>query len=345
MTSHKKQHFIPTSYLGAWTDPECPADKDPFVWVFDADGTASRAKAPKNIFHETYMYTITGKNGERDLRLEHGLSGLESEFARLRRDKLAKHETLTDIEHLLVCLFIAAAHARTPGQREHWREQWQRPLKIMDDLAERMKTATEEQKRAMARMPTLSSKKDRGMSHEQVRQLVEEPLQALLFPQIRTMGPQLAKLDFMVLETDDDVGFITSDRPCVWCDPEGYKRPPLYRAPALMYPTIEITFPISPRQCIVLNRMGLAGYRKSLNALLVQHFNRRTRFWADDQFVVCKNKTDPVWFDPGEEPEDSWEKMHADEERRGDSAAEHLGRQERLRREWTGEDAEPQSKG
>jgi hypothetical protein len=118
------------------------------------------------------MYTLTGMNGERDLRLEHGLSGLESEFARIRRDKLAKHGALQPGEHFLLCLFIAASHSRTPGQREHWREQWGRALKIMDDLAQRMKTATEEQKRAMASIPSLSSKKGKSLSHQQVRRMV-----------------------------------------------------------------------------------------------------------------------------------------------------------------------------
>jgi hypothetical protein len=54
------------------------------------------------------MYTLTGMNGERDLRLEQGLSGLESEFARIRRDKLAKHGALQPGEHFLLCLSTRA---------------------------------------------------------------------------------------------------------------------------------------------------------------------------------------------------------------------------------------------
>jgi hypothetical protein len=250
------------------------------------------------------MYTIPGENGERDLRLEHGLSGLEEAFARIRREKLAKCKPLSAIEHRLLCLFVAAAHARTPASREHWREQWRRPLKIMDDLAERIKGMTEEEKRAMARVPSLSSKGDRSLSHEQVRQLVEKPLQALLFPQMVTIGRLLTKIDGVVLETNDEVGFITSDHPCVWLDPEGHKRPPLYRAPALMYETIGISFPLSPRQCLLLNRVGANGYVEA-SKLLVQEMNRRTRFFCEDHFVVRKNKTEPIWFEAGEEPDDN----------------------------------------
>jgi hypothetical protein len=308
MSKHSIQHFVAKSYLEPWCDADYPASPKltPFVWLFDKDGSKSRRKAPKNIFWETDMYT-SHQGGERDLRLEHLLWRLEDAYVRLLRKTLAAGEPLTDAEHRLLCMYIAAAHARTPRRREHWRGQWERPLEMMDELAARMKDATVEQKRAMGRIPSLSN--GPTFSHEQVRAIVAQPMQSLLVPEIRTIGPLLAKLDFAVLQTDDEVGFITSDHPCVWYDAESYKRAPLYRAPALMYETIEITFPISPSQCILLNRIGLEGYCKA-GSLALDTINRRTRFMADEHFVIRKNKTNPVWFEEQEEPEDSWDKTH-----------------------------------
>ena len=72
MNTHRRQHYLPQSYLQAWTDPECPANHEPYVWIFDREGKEGRAKSPKNIFHETDMYTIVGEDGERDLKLEQG---------------------------------------------------------------------------------------------------------------------------------------------------------------------------------------------------------------------------------------------------------------------------------
>jgi hypothetical protein len=254
-------------------------------------------------------------DGHRDLKLERGLSGLENAFATIRREKLEIRAQLEPEEHFLLCVFIAASHARTPAQREHWRDQWGKVLERMDHMTKWMSTATEAQKKRMAGVPTLSSKKGKSLSHSQVREMVEAPMQTLLYPQIKTEAPLLATLDLAVIEADaaDEVGFITSDRPCVWFDPEGYKRPPIYRHAALCYRSIEITFPISPRQCILLNRVGVSGYRLAQDEL-VQHLNRRTRFFADDHFVVCRNRTNSIWFDPGVEPDDSWEKVHAIEE-------------------------------
>ena len=221
--SHRKQHFVNQSYLEAWCDPDCPDDHEPYVWRFDKDGSNRKPKAPTNIFWETDMYTIE-RDGKRDLCLERGLSQLEMEFARIRREKLSQQEPLNEEEHVLLCAFIAAAHGWTPVQREHWRRQWQPVLKIADDMAANLKRATDEQKRAMGRIPHLGSSGPK-LTHEQVRKLVEQPTQSMLFPKIRAVTPGLVELDFFVLETDDEVGFITSDHPCVWYDPEGVQAP------------------------------------------------------------------------------------------------------------------------
>jgi hypothetical protein len=83
-----KQHWVPQSYLSAWCDPASSEKKKCPVWVFPKEGGVGRPEVPKNIFWEREMYTIHLPNGERDLTLEHGLSSLEDDFARLRRDKL-----------------------------------------------------------------------------------------------------------------------------------------------------------------------------------------------------------------------------------------------------------------
>jgi Protein of unknown function (DUF4238) len=109
--THKGQHFVPESYLKAWCDPACPPDHNPYVWIFDREGNNPRRRAPSNIFKETDFYTIENADGTRDLRLEHGLSGLESRFAQIRRDKLDQRLPLEDEERTCLALFVAAAHS------------------------------------------------------------------------------------------------------------------------------------------------------------------------------------------------------------------------------------------
>jgi hypothetical protein len=107
--------------------------------------------------------------------------------------------------------------------------------------------------------------------------------------------------------------FITSDTRCVWFDPEWHTRPPFYQARALIYLSTEITLAVSPRQLIMLNRQGRSGYFVA-GERGTEEFNRRTRFQCSEYFVVNTNAQNPIWFDVGVEPEDSWRKRAAREQ-------------------------------
>jgi hypothetical protein len=87
----------------------------------------------------------------------------------------------------------------------------------------------------------------------------------------------------------------------------------MFRTPAFMYETLEITFPVSPRQMLLFTR-GSPGldYRDWPN-ILVRDANRRTRGLCDQQFVVCRDFVDPFWLDPGTMPDDAWDKVHAND--------------------------------
>jgi hypothetical protein len=147
-----------------------------------------------------------------------------------------------------------------------------------------------------------------SLSYEDVKRVAERPMQTMLPTMVRTEIPLLTRLDMLVLTSPDAAaGFITSDYPCVWFDPEAYRRPPFYQRPALIYRSIEITLPVSPRQMILLNRQGLSGY---MDTTIVDEYNRRTRFHCTEYFVSNSNQTKPIWFDPGVEPEDSWRRQH-----------------------------------
>lgn len=122
---HKRQHWIPKGYLKAWCDATVPEGHDPYVWQFTKDGTASRKKAPKKIFYEPNLYTLHLSDGTRDLKVEHGLAGLEDRFVRVRDTKLTPGRSLTAEEHVVVCAFVAAMKCRTPVHLNHWRSNWE----------------------------------------------------------------------------------------------------------------------------------------------------------------------------------------------------------------------------
>src|SRR5678810_279221 len=95
---HKKQHFVPVCYLKPWCDPAASKNEEPFVWIFNRDGSEPRRKAPENILRETDMYTIQVPGGGRSLVLEHGLQELEGRFTQLRNKKINSGRPLEEIE-------------------------------------------------------------------------------------------------------------------------------------------------------------------------------------------------------------------------------------------------------
>lgn len=301
--NHKNQHYIPQSYLKVWCDPETPSGQEPYVWQFSKDGNQASKKAPKNIFCENNMYTIENVDGSRNLVLEHGLSELEGRFANLRDRKISQKKALDKEERFIVCSFIAAMHARTKAQREHWKNQWGLLQERMEEMIEWQKKATDEEIDRMV-SPLDHTHSKGAFDYDQVNAMAYYPLQTMLLPLISAETPLLYNLDLAIFDTSDTTGFITSDAPCVWFDSEACKRPPMLQVPALIYKTIEIRFPISPKQMIILNRAGIRGYM-SVKSKFVDEINRITRCYAHEYFVVNNNRKKEVWFDRGVAPEDS----------------------------------------
>jgi hypothetical protein len=77
MDSHKRQHWIPDTYLDAWCDPD-PARQNPRrVYRYDRDGSFRDYRPPSRIFTVDDLYTVPGPGGSRDLKTEHALNRLE----------------------------------------------------------------------------------------------------------------------------------------------------------------------------------------------------------------------------------------------------------------------------
>lgn len=307
--AYKKQHFVPASYLKKWADPNCPPHHEPYVWVFDKDGSNPKKRAPSNIFTETDLYTIQNSDGTRDLRLENGLSELESMFTRVRNSKFSFHRELTAEEKVYLCAFVAAGQFRTTSSRDHHAKQWGNVVKHADDLASSMLNATPKQREDAAKIGRLSSKDEGSLTHEQVKQLAKTPLQLMMPTVLRTVTPILLKMDMAILCTDDPIGFITSDTPCIWEDPEAYKLPPFYRSPGLGSKSIEVTMPISPSQCLLFSWQKITGYLK-VDSKALDNCNAMHRALCGDNFIANTNVKNENWFYEPPMPDDSWEKLN-----------------------------------
>jgi len=309
--SHRKQHFVPQCFTKAWHDRTVPASatRTPYVWVFNKDGSGARRKAPANLFTETDIYTIVRPDGQRDLRLEHGFQGLEDTFTRVRNLKFNRRVWPDSEDLAWVIGFAATAQARTAAHRNFHRDQWAGIRNRMEEFQAVFEVAPPEIKKAMNRVGQQSQSSGPGMTIDDVRLLEAQPIQKLIGPTLRSVIPVLTRMHAAVLCTNDPLGFVTTDTPCTWFDPKAYKLQPIFRSPALGSPTIEVTLPISPRQCLVItHRPDFHGYI-DVDQKVVDEVNRRHIAHCDESFISHSEATRPIWFEQQPMPEDAWEKV------------------------------------
>jgi hypothetical protein len=142
-----------------------------------------------------------------------------------------------------------------------------------------------------------------------------------LLPYLEAELPLLMRMRCAILCTNSDPGFVTSDNPVVWFDPEAHKRPPMYRSPAFMYPKLQITFPLSPAQLLLLvhGKPGLEYIEIADRD--VQEANRITRGHCFKEFVVKRDFVNSQWLDRGTMPPNAWELVEG-QAISGDSPAE-----------------------
>ncbi|MBX5188580.1 DUF4238 domain-containing protein [Rhizobium sp. NZLR3b] len=287
--SKKKQHYVPRAYLSAWTDSATPAGQTPYIWIFEKEGGPGKRKSPEKTFTETDIYTIPMLDGSRDLRLEDGLQQLEQGIGTLRREFLEERRQLPTVRHIKLIAFLSALQARTPAFREHHRSQYQKLLKIGDEILAQMATKTLEERRRIGALSSLSN--GQRMTMDQVREIAERPIQALLPRFLRVEVPILVQMQSTILCATGNAEFITSDAPVSRYDPEAQKRPLQFRSAGLAFPTIEIVMPLSPRMALLVHHTQpmSRGIKPivycNVEEEIVEEVNRRTRAFAHEHVV------------------------------------------------------------
>ena len=163
-----------------------------------------------------------------------------------------------------------------------------------------MATATPEQLKVAASIEPIDDDSRMSLDYDAVKKLSEQPLQRMLAAAISAQVPLLFEMNLTIVVTDDDPGFITSDAPCVWFDPRLARQSAMY-GPGLASPTIEVCLPLSPEQFLIFSRRATPGY-KCISTRGVDEFNRQTRAYAHETFVVCRDVIRPYWLQTGMPP-------------------------------------------
>ena len=104
-----------------------------------------------------------------------------------------------------------------------------------------------------------------------------------------------ASMDAVIFETDNPIGFITSDAPCVIYDTNTHKFRAPFHGVSLVSRTVEVLFPISPGRCYFLNRQGANGYVTATNEVLLQ-INQTVAAFSDKHVVASAAELPQDWF-------------------------------------------------
>jgi hypothetical protein len=285
MAKQKAQHVIPNCYLKDWCDPKTPPGHTPYIWRVSKDGTSRKKRSPEKSFTSTDRYTITMPDGTRDLTVENTLAGLEDRFARLR-PRIRREEKLAQRDRLDLCLFTAAMQGRTIRAGDHLRSNQQ---KLYDQVS------------SMERQYNIEPDKSR-----QLAEMMDRAPQDNVMLSLDNQAPLYFAMEMTILITDDPVGFITSDTPCVWRNPQAHTMPPFYRSPGLAQKDIEVSLPLTPQHMLLISHVRYPFYSR-VGTDTVLEANRLARHYCTEEFVSWKGETDPRWFEKGEMPADAWE--------------------------------------
>jgi hypothetical protein len=225
-------------------------------------------------------------NGDRNLIIENTLAGIEHRFVNVL-GRIRRRERLTPLDRAHLCLFTAAMHSRSIAMGEHWKEFY--------EGVHRQVVALERKRNAIP------------ASSLETADMVKHAHPYLVESGIEVQAPMLFKMPMSILVTDDELGFVTSDNPCVWNVPNAHRMPPGLRHPSLSQPGIEITLPLTPQHMLLISYRIYPPYVE-LKQATVDDANRLRCLDCTEEFVSWKGETRPYWLDPGQEPDDAWEK-------------------------------------
>jgi hypothetical protein len=265
--------------------------------VYDKDSGEPRFQTPINTTVERDLYSIPRPEGEPDRQIEAFLADLEGRTKPVL-DRWQEPRARPDAEGMgVVGLFLAMAHVRVPRQIRAAQEFDEATL--LEET--RLLLEDEQQMKALLESHRRDTGEDLG-SLEDLRewlQMVGDRFRLRVNPkvalgsslaQVDAITPYLRSLNWCLCRASSDEPFVTSDSPvCVFAPMGGGQA--VFGA-GFARPRVQITFPISPSVCLLLDRQHSVG-RMAVGSARTRELNWKTA-WNAERFVIAAHKSSRV---------------------------------------------------
>ena len=264
------QHYVPACYLREFADP-----KDGFLWIFSKDGKKVRRQKPEKVFTCKHLYTINIK-GTNDYCIEQTLSDIEYNYAEIFQNKIKKKIPLTEQDHAILCVFVAAQLQRTLRMKKNQENFIQQIIEHGQQIAK-------------VHGGNFEQKQEWELYKKNIHKL--QLMEGL--PYLVNILYQM-NIAFICSSDPQKHWFITSDDPCVLFNQDlQWQR---FYGPGLGQKNVQLTMPLSPEITVLFCWANYRGYSFGRIRVVEEMINRMTRACCDKEFVSPSSSKKKIWF-------------------------------------------------
>lgn len=269
----EKEHYIPNkSYLDYFVDT---SQKPNALWVYfnkkdviaDASKAISKPITPVNLCKESYLYETPRLPVN---TVEKMLATIESDYKHVLDTKIIPQKPLSQNDRMAVAYFISTLEKRTPLNKAN-------TDKFIEDIREHT--------------VHLENQFAKGVKSKLHKELDEADRQNLMFTQTLLVAMQMNRYqvaDMLFLRpqfNDEETYFITSDFPVSLVD---FSLMNSFYPPTPLDATVEVTIPLTPKITLLVNHLGLNGYKEIDHNYIFEINNRTLR--RSNKFIISPTK-------------------------------------------------------
>lgn len=290
--AYKRNHYVPEFYLKSFSLPVSGRRK-PMIWVYDKDGGSTRQQSAKDTAVVRDLYTIRNVEGVQSHFLEHEFAKHESAVKPILERWKEPDAKPAVKEIFVVSEFLAYLYLRVPRTIDAIKQiSAHSSILSMENLArdpERLSKAFE----------WLRSNKQPNLTMQELRDLAENVEQRFevkvndtfalctTLRMFETVEKRLRQLYWCLSAAPPATEFITCDSPLVVVFREEGR---MGLGGGFGHPHVEVSFPLSPRVCLTLDRKTNLK-KRTLGDGLVLEMNRRAVAVAE-RYIFSAHKSD-----------------------------------------------------